>query len=80
MKSASSTNAATILNPLEKLVNIDAASFGPGHATRTGLDPMSVFVVRRTKDRLAILGMRSLAVSLWQAIGTVAERLEGVLE
>ncbi|MFC3060123.1 sarcosine oxidase subunit gamma [Paenirhodobacter populi] len=76
----SSKGATPILNLLEKLVNIDVASFGPGRATRTGLEHMSVFVIRRAEDRLAILGMRSSAASLWHAIGTAAGRLEEVLE
>lgn len=62
---------------MQALVNIDAEAFGPGSATRTGLEHMSVFVIRRAADRLAILGMRSSAGSLWHAITTAAERLEG---
>ncbi|MDK3018931.1 sarcosine oxidase subunit gamma [Pseudodonghicola flavimaris] len=63
---------------MEKLVNVDAAGFGPGHATRTGLEHMSVFLIRRAEDRLAIIGMRTLAGSLWHAIETAAGRLVAV--
>lgn len=61
---------------MAKLVNIDTAAFGPGCATRTGFEHMSVFVIRRATDRLAILGMRSSAGSLWHALETAIERLE----
>lgn len=61
---------------LEKLVNLDLATFGPGSATRTGLEHMGVFVIRRAVDRAAILGMRSAAGSLWHAIETAARNLE----
>lgn len=58
-----------------KLVNLDAARFGPGQATRTGLEHMNVVIIRRDTDRLALLGMRSLAGSLWQALERAAGRL-----
>lgn len=61
---------------MEKLVNVDAAGFGPGCATRTGLEHMSVFLIRRAEDRLAVIGMRTLAGSLWHALSTAATRLE----
>ena len=60
---------------MEKLVNIDTAAFGPGRATRTRLEHMSVFIIRRAEDRLAVMGMRSLAGSLWHALQTAAWRL-----
>lgn len=72
----SSLGEAPILALLEKLVNLDATGFGPGSATRTGLEHMSVFVIRRAQNRLAVIGMRSAAASLWHAIETAAERLE----
>jgi heterotetrameric sarcosine oxidase gamma subunit len=72
----SSAGAAPILRLLEKLVNIDPAGFGPGRATRTGLEHMSVFVIRRAGDRLAVLGMRSEAGTLWHALETAAARQE----
>lgn len=62
---------------LSRLVNIDLGTFGPGRATRTGFDHMSVFVIRRTAGRVAVLGMRSAAGSLWHALTVAAARLEG---
>jgi len=61
---------------MEKLVNVDAAGFGPGSATRTGLEHMSVFLIRRAEDRLAVIGMRTLAGALWHALETAAARLQ----
>ncbi len=76
---ASVMGADPVLDLLAKLVNIDAAAFGPGCATRTGLEHMSVFVIRRAADRLAIYGMRSSAGSLWHAIEATAAQSEGVM-
>ncbi|TIQ13528.1 MAG: sarcosine oxidase subunit gamma, partial [Mesorhizobium sp.] len=59
-----------------KLVNIDLANFGPGGATRTGLEHMSCFVIRRGDVHAAVLGARSSAGSLWHALETAAKRLE----
>ncbi|GEM_PF-762634 len=61
---------------MSKLVNIDLAGFGPGRATRTGLEHMSVFVLRRSESQIAVLGMRSAAASLWHALTTAAARLD----
>lgn len=61
---------------LEKLVNIDPARIAPGHATRTALEHMGVFVIRRSATQVAVLGMRSAAGSLWQALEIAAKRLE----
>ena len=71
---ASSAGPAPILRLLEKLVNIDPAGLAPGRATRTGLEHMSVFVIRRAEERLAVLGMRSAAGTLWHALETAAAR------
>lgn len=59
---------------LEKLVNIDAAGLTPGHATRTGLHHMGAFLIRRAENRLAVIGMRSLAAALWHALTEAAKR------
>lgn len=61
---------------LEKLVNIDLSRLAPGHATRTELEHMSVFVIRRAADKVAIMGMRSAAGSVWHTIETAARNLE----
>ena len=61
---------------MEKLVNVDPARFGPGSATRCGFHHMSVFVIRRAADRLAVLGMRSAAGTIWHALANAAEQQE----
>lgn len=71
----SAAGEAPILALMAKLVNLDPARFGPGTATRTGLDHMSVFVIRRAADRLVVIGMRSAAGTLWHALETAAARL-----
>lgn len=72
----SSAGEAPILALLEKLVNIDTASLAPGRALRTGLHHMSVFVIRRAPDHVAIVGMRSAAGTLWHVLETAASRLD----
>ena len=61
---------------MEKLVNIDAGSFGPGSATRTGLHHLSAFLIRRDEDRLAVMTMRSMAGDLWHVLEETAKRLK----
>ncbi|CUH82141.1 sarcosine oxidase subunit gamma [Tropicibacter naphthalenivorans] len=61
---------------LSKLIDIDTAALGPGRVVRTGLEHMTVFVIRRAEDRLAVLGMRSFAGALWHALETTCQRLE----
>jgi len=68
--------APAIVRLLERLVNVDAARFGPGSATRTGFHHMSIFVIRRAENRLAVLGMRSAAGTVWHGLVEAAERLE----
>jgi len=63
---------------LEGSVNLDAGRFGPGSATRTGLHHMSVFVIRRSETRLAVLGMRSAAGAIWHRLAETAGWLEGL--
>lgn len=60
---------------LERLVNLPTDATQTGRATRTGLHHMSVFVIRPAKDRLVVMGMRSMAGSLWHAIETTVRRL-----
>lgn len=71
----SGAGEAPILALMAKLMNLDPSRLGPGTATRTGLEHMSVFVVRRAADRLALVGMRSAARTLWHALETAASRL-----
>lgn len=72
---ASDDGADPIRAIMEKLVNLDTAQFGAGSATRTALHHMSVIMIRRAGDRLAVIGMRSLADSLWHALETAARHL-----
>ncbi|BCG76107.1 hypothetical protein MesoLj113a_72650 [Mesorhizobium sp. 113-1-2] len=62
---------------LAKLINIDLADFGPGRATRTVLENMTCFVIRRSETHVAVLGAHSFAASLWHALEIAAKRLEG---
>lgn len=64
----SASGASLLVRLMEKLVNLDPACLKPGSATRTGLDHMSVFVIRRTEDQLAVIGMRSAAGTLWHKL------------
>ena len=77
---ASDRGYAPIRALLEKLVNIDAEGFSPGNATRTGLHHMSVFLIRRAEDHIAISSMRSMGSDLWHVLEETAKRLEGELE
>ncbi|MBA84504.1 sarcosine oxidase subunit gamma [Thalassobius sp. S69A] len=61
---------------LQKLVNLDPKTLGPGRAVRTGLEHMTVFLIRRSDTQLAVIGMRSLAETLWHALSVAARRLE----
>lgn len=71
----SAAGEAPILALMAKLVNLNPSRFGPGAATRTGLEHMSVLVIRRAADRLAVIGMRSAAATLWHALEIAAARL-----
>lgn len=71
----SEAGPAPILRLLEKLVNLDPACLGPGAAHRTGFDHQSILLIRRADDRLAVLGLRSAAGSLWHGLNRIAQRL-----
>ncbi len=73
---ASTQGAAPIEALMARLVNLDSTGFGPGCATRTGLEHMSVFVIRRSEDRLTVMGMRTFADALWHALAVTARRLD----
>lgn len=60
---------------MRKLVNYDPRRLAPGTATRTGMEHMSVYLVRRADNHLAVIAMRSLAGSAWHALATAAARL-----
>ncbi|MFB9950529.1 sarcosine oxidase subunit gamma [Rhizobium puerariae] len=70
----SSAGEAPVLTLMAKLVNLDPARLEPGTGSRTGLEHMSVSAIRRAADRLAVLGMRSAAGTLWHALNTTAAR------
>lgn len=74
----SESGADLILALMAKLVNIDPRLFAPGSATRAGLGHMNVFVIRRAEDRLAVLGMRSAAGTLWHELECAVKRLAEV--
>ncbi|ESY12726.1 MULTISPECIES: sarcosine oxidase subunit gamma [unclassified Mesorhizobium] len=73
---ASRAGSAPLEALLSKLVNIDLAGFGPGRATRSGVEEMSCFVIRRSETHVAVMGARSFAGSLWHALETAAQRLD----
>ena len=60
---------------LERLVNLPPEALAPGHATRTGFEHMSVFVLRRAPDSVTLLGMRSAAASVWHTLESTLSRL-----
>ncbi len=68
-------NPASLVALMQKLVNLDPAQLAPGRAARTGLEHMSVYLIRRSETHLAVLGMRSFAGALWHALATAAARL-----
>lgn len=68
--------AGSVEAAMRKLINIDPKALGPGRATRTGLEHMSVFVIRSAVDRCTFVGMRSYAEALWHALGVAARRQE----
>ncbi|GHF48079.1 sarcosine oxidase subunit gamma [Seohaeicola zhoushanensis] len=72
----SAKSGATVGRLLERLVNLDTASLAPGRATRTAVEHMGVFVIRRAEAELAVWGTRSAAESLWHALSTTARRME----
>ncbi|TIU76458.1 MAG: sarcosine oxidase subunit gamma, partial [Mesorhizobium sp.] len=72
----SRSGTAPLESLMSKLANIDLAEFGPGRATRTGLEHMSCYVIRRSETLVALLGARSFAASLWHALDTAGRRLQ----
>jgi sarcosine oxidase subunit gamma len=64
------------LPPLfERLCNLDLGRFGPGSATRTVIEHLGVYAIRRAPDRMTLLGPRSSAESLHHALVTAARGL-----
>lgn len=73
---ASSAGPEPVERLLERLVNVDLGGFGPGSAQRKGFEHMSIFVIRRAADHLAVLGLRSAAGSIWHALTLAAGRVQ----
>mgnify|MGYP006173999121 CR=1 FL=1 len=56
----------------ERLSNVDLAS-APDHvATRTVIDHIGCYLVKRSPSRISLFGPRSSAPSLWHALETAA--------
>lgn len=53
---------------LERLCNLDLARFPPGSATRTIIEHLGVYAIRRSEDHMTLLGPRSSAGSLHHAL------------
>ncbi|MEV8468249.1 sarcosine oxidase subunit gamma [Fluviibacterium sp. DFM31] len=73
----SDDGAAPLARLLERMVNLRPEALTAGCATRTLLAHQSVFVLRRAEDLVTFLGPRSAAGSLWHAVATAAQRLQG---
>ena len=56
----------------ERLCNLDLGRFGPGSATRTVIEHLGVYAIRRAPDSMTLLGPRSSADSLHHALVTAA--------
>ncbi len=57
------------LQPLfERLCNVDLARFGLGSATRTLIEHLGVYAIRRGPEAMTVLGPRSSAGSLHEAL------------
>ncbi|MBN2759664.1 MAG: sarcosine oxidase subunit gamma [Rhodobacteraceae bacterium] len=65
---------------MRKLVNLDPHAFEAGSATRTTLDHISVFLIRRAPDKLSVIGMRTYAAALWHALAQVARRTDADID
>lgn len=64
------------LQPLfERLCNLDLPRFGPGSATRTVIEHLGVYAIRRGPEVMTILGPRSSAGSLYNAFSAAARSL-----
>ena len=61
------------LPPLfERLCNLDLWRFGSGSATRTMIEHLGVYAIRRAPNRMTLLGPRSSADALHHALVTAA--------
>ena len=69
-----SDDPALLERVLEKLVNLDPLALAPGRVQRTGLAHLSAFVLRLGPGQVRVLGPRSAAGSLWDALARAAAR------
>lgn len=61
------------LQPLfERLCNLDLERFGPVSATRTIIEHLGIYAIRRSPNRMTLLAPRSSADSLHHALVTAA--------
>ncbi|MDR0809545.1 MAG: sarcosine oxidase subunit gamma [Gemmobacter sp.] len=56
----------------ERLCNVDLRAAPDNLATRTVIEHMGCYLVRRARDRLSVFGARSSAAALWHALETAA--------
>lgn len=56
----------------ERLCNLDPDRFGPGSATRTMIEHLGTYAIRRASDLMTLLGPRSSAASLHHALLSAA--------
>lgn len=64
-----------ISDVIERLANLDARKFTIGSAIRISIAHMTVFLIRRDAGEMKIIGMRSMAASLWHELTTAAEHI-----
>ena len=68
-------NAPDLPRLFERLCNYDLRKAGVGAATRTVIDHLGCYVIRRAQTEVSILGPRSSAHSLHHALTTAAKAL-----
>lgn len=56
----------------ERLCNLDLRAAPEGAATRSVIDHIGCYVIRRSANRISVLGPRSSAAALWHALETTA--------
>lgn len=56
----------------ERLCNVDLRAAPEHLATRTVIEHMGCYLIRRAENRLSVIGARSSAAALWHALETAA--------
>lgn len=67
--------AANLPGYFERLCNFDLVRAGAGAATRTVIDHLGCYIIRRSDTLVSLLGPRSSAHSLHHALTTAAKAL-----